>query len=702
MNTQIKINPFDILICWIVAVSFSSVMLLCLHQFKALNAMTLGTVASIGIVAICYKGCLDIAIPKGFWWLVIILVIAFVFRAKPYLWVMGGQDQGLYVNISEHYEKHGSPFVIDKVRSDLSEQAKGVYDKSQHYLDSYEGHGNYPKVDIESMKKQGIFNLNVKHNNPYAMHTSAVFMKDMSKSQYVFQFYPLHSLWMSIFSKVLGSDNRVYSQVFFGVLSLVSFFLLARELSGRDFVAGLLAAALLACNPLHAFFSKFPVTEMPTLFFSATGFYYLARYYNQSHQSIYRKDFLLLSGCLFACLFFTRITGFLYMPLFYFLLLTVLFGERASRRRRHLAWYAVGVTVSYLLSAGYGLIYSYPYFMLTHDGLFSWVMGKNWLAVTAVLVLFAVLTAGLGYRLRDNVLLHRCLNVNTVKTGLAFIVYAAALVSLARITLRLCGPDTLSQIFSYNLIAAIAYISPVSFYYLFRSARTLSCDKAPFHLLLLAFWAIFFALNMLSLVLPYQYYFTRYLLSEVVPYAMLLVALYWSALLAKGGVTKRRVKFAVGLTCAYFLLFSSFQLQGTEADGAAQALQKVKDNINKTDLLLLGFDDLRLQTSFSYYYDLNTYRVDKPQAVNEIIFPELKGNFNRIFLVAKSPLSDQALKLVAEIPYREGAYEHANHIPMNFEYVNQYTLYLYEIDKTQDAESVYNALSHNKIWSGPS
>jgi len=48
--------------------------------------------------------------------LLIILLAALIFRVGPYLYLPGGQDQGLYVSMSATYEKKGSTFITDKVR----------------------------------------------------------------------------------------------------------------------------------------------------------------------------------------------------------------------------------------------------------------------------------------------------------------------------------------------------------------------------------------------------------------------------------------------------------------------------------------------------------------------------------------------------------------------------------------------------------
>jgi hypothetical protein len=702
-NNDKCLTLYDVLILWIVAVSLSSVALLTLHQFKSFYALTFGTILSVCIVAFVYRGSIQFRIPKEVIWVIVILMVAIIFRAQPFLWVMGGQDQGLYVNMSEHYEKYGTPFIKDNVRAKLSNEAKVVYDKTQHYLDSFQGNKSYPTVDIEGMKKKGVYNENVKHNNVYAMHTPAVFLKDMANSEYVFQFYPLHPLWMSIFSKMFGRDNRVYSTVIFSLLSIVSFYLLALELSGGRRIAGIFVAGMIACNPLHAFFSKFPATEIPTLFFSATGFYYLARYYNRSLQLIYRTDYLILSALLLFCMFFTRITGFLYMPVFYFILLSVVWGEvRGKRRASHLIYYSIAIMVLYTISVMYGLQYSYPYSMNTYKGIFQLIFGTSWLGVVTGLILSAIASVGMIYLLRDNISINKYINYQNIVNSFKYLLCSVVGIAIIRV-LILLHEQGIKQLFSYTLIAIVVYICPFSFVYLYNSVKENSCAIKPFHAVLLALWLFFFTTTLLTApVVRYQYYYARYLLSEIVPYALLLVAIYWSAIWVKGKGSKMLVKAVFGLTCIYFSFFSLFQLQGVEADGAAQALQVVKNNIKESDVLVLGFDDLRLQTSLSYYYDINTYRVDRPQSVNDTIFPELKSKFSKLYLLAKSPVNSQSIRLVSEINYREGQYEHVNRIPMKFNYINQCTLYLYEIDKKMDNKSVYTMIESNRIWPGKS
>ena len=102
-----------------------------------------------------------------------LLALALFFRADPYLWVGGGQDQGVYVSMASHYAETGSPFITDAARDSLSAELTETYDRNniivlggdQFVVGEYEGR-----------------------------FLPGVYIKSIEQSQYVFQFYPVHPL----------------------------------------------------------------------------------------------------------------------------------------------------------------------------------------------------------------------------------------------------------------------------------------------------------------------------------------------------------------------------------------------------------------------------------------------------------------------------------------------------------------------------
>jgi hypothetical protein len=176
----------------LVVTSFASLILLSLNLFQVPFALTSGILISIFI----YYLLLSLQIIRqqdrtlfdygthGFA-LIIIVLIALLFRAEPYLWLMGGQDQGGYVNMSAYWEKNKTVFPIDNVRSRIeSQKLLEYYDKT---------------------------NKSIQRKTKKRVYLPGIFAPK-GNSEYVFQFYHLHPLWMAMFGKLFGSEYGVYSQ----------------------------------------------------------------------------------------------------------------------------------------------------------------------------------------------------------------------------------------------------------------------------------------------------------------------------------------------------------------------------------------------------------------------------------------------------------------------------------------------------------
>ncbi len=194
--------------------------------------------------------------------IILLILMALLFRAEPYFYVMGGQDQGVYVNMSAVFERTSQIFQKDHVARQIkAESIRKLYERYNYKLEEN------TELRLEG-EKEGVY-------------LPGIYIKDIDRSEFVFQFYHLHPIWMAIFGHLFGIQNSVYSLTLFSVLSVVYLYLLAFELSGSRRLA-FISGALIALNPLHAFFSKFPVTEVVALFFSSASFYYLLRYYKTS------------------------------------------------------------------------------------------------------------------------------------------------------------------------------------------------------------------------------------------------------------------------------------------------------------------------------------------------------------------------------------------------------------------------------------
>ena len=295
MNNTKNATALDALVVLIISISFVSIASLALNVFNVHVSVLLGlnlTLLVFGLKKDSWQIKINLKSPHVFP-IMVVLAIGLLFRSEPYHYVAGGQDQGVYVSMSQYYDNTGKIFIEDEVRKNLPDNLKADYDSENSVLRNKQGQREY---------------------------APGVYVQDLENSEYVFQFYQMHPVWMSIFGKLFGDTNRVYALVFFSLLSLVAFYLLAFELTKRKDLA-LLAGALLAINPLHAFFSKFPVAEVVGLAFTTLSFYYLLKYYNLSKQKIYLPVNLTLSALLMSGMFFTRISGLMLIPFFFIILI---------------------------------------------------------------------------------------------------------------------------------------------------------------------------------------------------------------------------------------------------------------------------------------------------------------------------------------------------------------------------------------------
>jgi hypothetical protein len=216
----------DILVVFILSTSVVSISSLVLNIFRVDTSIILSAIFTLSVFWI--RSSTWKIIGSSTWKIniknnthilpiLMLLLIALLFRSEPYHYVAGGQDEGVYVNMSQYYDKYGKIFITDETRENLTDELKKSYDSMNLRIE------NRNNVRVEDQKE--------------GAYLPGVYVKDQQNSEYVFQFYQLHPLWMSIFGKIFGDENRVYSLVFFSLLSLVAFYLLAFEFTKRKGLA---------------------------------------------------------------------------------------------------------------------------------------------------------------------------------------------------------------------------------------------------------------------------------------------------------------------------------------------------------------------------------------------------------------------------------------------------------------------------------
>lgn len=657
-ENKIELSFLDIATALLICISGLAVATLALGLFNP-KFVVVGTLLLFCSVAYLAGDRLRVA-PfewKSFWLVLTLLLTGFMFRAEPFHYVAGGQDQGVYVSMSKHFERTGEVFYTDQVRARLPEQLKEAYDSQNYEIQS--------KPWWVEGKKEGYF-------------WPGLYLKDQNKSQHVFQFYHLHPLWMGIFGGIFGNDYRFYSLTLFSLFSIFVFYALARELSGSK-ALGFVAGAILAINPLHVFFSKWPVAEVVALTFSLTSLYYLLRFYKSSRSNDYRPVFLMVSALAMGCMFFTRITGFMYLPFFYLLLISVELYARDNLLRIQFRWYVAGVFLLYGLSVLYGLTYSYPYATDIYRISFARALGEfGELKLVLLGLILTLLYLQLAFIGRKPIMNSARLWILKLQQYIPYFFIFFLLVGSYRVYQLGFTDSLLDQyrysrwggigtgiqvIFHWSPVVLVQYLSPfislLFFYVLFASKGRLPPEKTMLLLLLLSFFAY---LCVLQWFIAYQYYYARYLLTEALPFT-LLFSITGVARLTR---FKKIAYIAIASAAFYMLVFTSIQMRTQDLEGFEKSLMELEKYVGAKDVLILekrspSIGGHKLRSTLSAYLGYDVLTVDE-ESLRQFSAFFCSKNRN-VFWLGKAMDSDIFLP-VSSIPVAFEISEHSRHIPL--------------------------------------
>jgi len=669
-NDKKELSLFGLLMITIITISISSLLFLTGGTFRVDLVLISSLLVILLIIHFFYTLTLaNTAKSKHFIPVAILLLAALFFRSEPYQYIIGGQDEGIYVNMSKAFKQSGEVFQYDKVRQEIFDP-----DLRRHYDDAnirYEHH--------QTGKFEGHY-------------LGGVYVADADHSKYVFQFYHLHPLWLALFDSLFGERNAGYALVLFSLISILAIYLLAFEMTGSR-SAAFAAGALLAVNPLHAFFSKFPVTEVVALAFAASSFYYLLRYFNRAKEKIYRNDYLILSALLMAGMFFTRISGFMYLPFFYLLLIFNQIYTEDKTTRRALTRYFIGVFSLFALSVLYGLAYSYPYASDIYQMSFGRFLGEGWSWKLMVMLLFLLL----GY-----LYIRHLSNFEWKKEKIQRFIYwgKRALPFLYLIVLalgyykvyqlgytdRYIDDAWINGVWKLNHIGSDAiyywsahvlyeYITPLlAFLFLYLILFRINALNMAQTLLLLFLFFFVAYISILQWKIPYQYYYARYLVSEALPYAILFTATGVTAV--KYG---KKLYFALLIIAGLYAINDSWtQFQGSEADGVYNTIKRVTEPVDVDDLILTDGMDSEIKMALVYYEGKNTVSIQDEKL--DFVTEEILDRYNDIYVLLWHPSEQDVLTEERVFSYRFGLFEQENHLPEKYYYIKK-KLYRYKLDK---------------------
>lgn len=597
--------------------------------------------------------------------LAVLLLVGLFFRLPAYHYVLGGQDEGLYVNIAHYIERTGGVDVEDTVLAKL---------QGSPFVDTY-------------LAENRVANT---------AYLPGIYSPDFRGVGLEFQFYHLFPIWMALFEGVFGASFGVYALSFFSCLSIVFFYRLALVISGSRRTA-LVAGLLLALNPLHVFFSKFPVTEVPALAFSLIGFTYLAAFWNRRGPQD-NNCWLWVSAACFGALFVTRISGFMYMPFFIVMGIASALADPDYLRRRAIIGWALGTVALYALSIWYGLHWSSQYARDIYKLSFGQIFHNKWRAD-----IVAVISFGLGSWLALTFLARfdharECMRrylLEPARKAVGVIVVFGLVAGAFRIyqlgwtdhfirDAWLGGFWNLSHsgtmaIKASSLFATVVYLGPLlPACFLVWVVRRQSDPRIEFLRLFVAGFLVYAAL--LQWTVAYGPYYARYLLSELVPYLILFVVLVWSGMYSSPW--KKVIKGALAMSLVYMALASAAQLGKSENDGLYDALSQLLVPVDAGDLVLIdslstGFPTAsEIKTPVLYTFGLNSVSVSDESLKNHGYLVALNARYDDVFLVSDNAVTPRGFEPIGSTRVKDWAFVPSHSFPHRLRLRGDKRLYL--------------------------
>ena len=592
----------------------------------------------------------------GWQYVVPVLLVALMFRLLPYPYVLGGQDQGVYTNLAAELVATHDLALSDPVREKLSDPAA----RSQYLAD------NYGEVYVPGF-----------HVLPQTLGLE-------------FQFYHVFPVWLALFGGLFGIGASVYAVTFLSLVSIVFFQRLTAELTGSARL-GMVSGLLLALNPLHAFFSKFPVTEVPTLAFSLAGFTWLARY-ALSNAAERRMRWLALSTAAFACLFLTRISGFMYLPILLVMATCALAMDTDRARARAINGWAAATVACYAASVAYGMTWARLYSVDIYDASFERLLGDDW--SQWLLALGAIATAAwlaIGW-LPQEAPAKRLFAWFALRSrswmGMALLfVLALGAVKIYQLgfTPKFVGDPWLSKFpgvagegwssVAYSSLATSAvYLCPLVFVALLVLAQRRWKGPAPAFLLFFVLCFFFYA-ALLNWNIPYQPYYARYLVSELVPYSILFVVCCLAWVDSARG--RRALVVVLSFSAVYYGLFSAAQLGKIENQGARESIARVAGVADDGDVILLdkvnanGYFPDEIKTPLVYTFGRNVISVTPGSVTDVGYLAALDKDFDDVFLASSLELAPPGFERVDGVRLQALSFKRSAHPPMSqYKYVD--------------------------------
>ncbi len=628
MKNRLEIKLLEFIWILLSVISISSIVLFTLGRFSSPLVLIISTII-VAIFVIIFKPKIVFKDDRFNIWIGLILVFALLIRIGPWQDLEGGQDQGIYLIMSGLIEREGDTIVEDNLLNKLDEEDRATYSKEKGWL-------------------------------------SSTALRQIDNDSYQYIFYPLFPSLMAISSYISGDSLRLYTLTIFAVFSILSVYLLTIEISKNN-KAGYLAAILLAIAPLHMYFSRFTVTEVLMITFNIFILYYLLKGIREKNNM-----YLMLSVMIFILLLFTKITGIVMVVFLSIVFFILLIYSKKEDYLKYIILYSgyIYLFVISLVFYKYKIFYLYTKFYIrdvfsiipeNYFYLFFLILPILVFIITKYLNKYFKVVLELVYRYR--VVILYAISTFLIVAGLYFF-YQMAFTdkydnSLFDYFWGMAGSGWI-VLKDTVLMSVLLHLTPVGLIFI---AIFFYKQKDIPSLLLSIFFLIFLSFNIfINKFTPYQYYYARYLLSEVFPVAMIMIAIAVYNL-RDYFLFKLNIKWIlIAIYIMYGMLFSLLQFQG--AHGADDDFFKeVQTSIeNKKEDLIIYYEPTKFSYSYVFaplrdYYGYNSIRTGTKENLNQYIDSIPQYYNSNIYIITPEKFdSDNRVEYIKTLKYEKGFY----------------------------------------------
>jgi len=282
-NSSARLNIIELMflkiLISIIIVSVFSLLLAVVGWFS-LNLLVVFTALYNIILIICFRksifrfGFSGAVFDVTVLLLLIILIVAGTLYLRPFEYILGGWDPGVYVNTGINIAKTGAIRIYDPL------------------LDSMDPAEQRPFYHIRGglLQKYSAFPID-----------------DPARGTIIPYFYHMYPVWIAVFTVLFGIMGSLYVNAVFGMLCLLAVYLLCRTLFNR--AVGILAGLLLSINIAQVWLARFPTTEIFCQFCLISGFYTTALFMKDR-----RPLYGIVGAFCFGVAFFTRFDVILLIP----------------------------------------------------------------------------------------------------------------------------------------------------------------------------------------------------------------------------------------------------------------------------------------------------------------------------------------------------------------------------------------------------